>query len=378
MKTSILPKIGDKVRLVFTGEIGEVVRIIDRETVAVRMGSDVIPIFGEHLEIIPPEAPKNLNATHTSTTKGKPPAILTAKTLDKNTAADRLRTLGFNTLPDNLPDKGLRLAMQPFYHPDGLIDYFLLHLINDSGKPIEFSYRLFLDTHDKSVFSLQKIIGGRDTCILNSLQYDDMNESPELQFDFTVLSLHEEDGDILREFERDAKPKARLLRNPPQWVGQINDKAYLIELCPRLPRQSPRTQETPKPDLPAEELHRIVTEKLKTQEQSKQQNSSHRPKVTLNAHLRQVDLHIEKLLPAHKHLSNGEIIQVQLRHFKQQLEEAIRRHEGSMVVIHGLGKGKLKQEIWKLLLEYTEVAHFDNDYDHRFGFGATLIEFGQR
>ncbi|MBK8471414.1 MAG: Smr/MutS family protein [Sphingobacteriales bacterium] len=60
------------------------------------------------------------------------------------------------------------------------------------------------------------------------------------------------------------------------------------------------------------------------------------------------------------------------------MEEAIRRREGIMVVIHGLGKSKLKQEIWKLLLEYTEVAHFDNDYDHRFGFGATLIEFGQR
>ena len=46
-----------------------------------------------------------------------------------------------------------------------------------------------------------------------------------------------------------------------------------------------------------------------------------------------------------------------------------------MIVIHGLGKGKLREEVMRLLREYKEVAHFKNEYHPKYGFGATEISF---
>lgn len=372
-----LPAIGDQVRLIFTDDKGEVMRIIDRETVAVRIGNDIIPVFAEHLEVL--ISPKNdsekmkTNSANDKKISTKPTPV-PPKQLSKEELAKRLKATGLHAEPDSLPDKGLRVAMQPFYRIDGIIDYFLLHLINDTGKPIQFTYRCFLDTDENEVFVLKQTIGGRETCILNALQYDDMNENPELQFDLEVLSLTEDETHIIPKFERDLKPKAKILRNPPTEIGRINGRAYALELCPQLPHKKDHT--SPKvPIVPTQDLVKVI-EKLSDYDKAYSETDGYQTKVAINAQLRTVDLHIEKLVSAYKHLSNSDIINLQLSHFRKQLEEAISRREKNMVVIHGLGKGKLKQEVFKLLLQYSEVKNFNNDYDHRFGFGATLIDLG--
>ncbi len=371
-----LPAVGDQVRLIFTDEKGEVTRIIDRETVAVRIAGDIIPVFAEHLEVITPPKIVHLSQEKTSnnpkTAQKTPPP---PKQFSKEEQAQRLKAAGLHAAPDNLPDRGLRVVMQPFYRTDGIIDYFLLHLLNDSGKPLQFTYRLFLDTHENEVFTLKQSLGGRESCILNDLQYDDMNENPELQFDIEVLSIHDEETYLIRKFERDLKPKPKILRNPPVEIGRINGRGYGLELCPHLPHKTNSTHTPPPSEVLFDKDLQKIAEKLEIYDKTIQQENSYQPKVAINAHLRTTDLHIEKLVTAYKHLSNSDIIQIQMSHFKKQLEEAIQRHEKSMIVIHGLGKGKLKQEVFKLLMQYSEVSNFSNEYDQRFGFGATLIEF---
>jgi dsDNA-specific endonuclease/ATPase MutS2 len=44
-------------------------------------------------------------------------------------------------------------------------------------------------------------------------------------------------------------------------------------------------------------------------------------------------------------------------------------------VIHGLGKGKLKNEIATRLINHPEVKTFKNEYHPKYGFGATEIIF---
>jgi dsDNA-specific endonuclease/ATPase MutS2 len=44
-------------------------------------------------------------------------------------------------------------------------------------------------------------------------------------------------------------------------------------------------------------------------------------------------------------------------------------------VVHGIGKGKLKDEIHEILKTKKEVKSFINKYDSRFGYGATEILF---
>jgi len=45
------------------------------------------------------------------------------------------------------------------------------------------------------------------------------------------------------------------------------------------------------------------------------------------------------------------------------------------MVIHGIGKGKLKKEIPQLVRQFKEVHAVDNRYHSQFGQGATTIQF---
>ena len=59
----------------------------------------------------------------------------------------------------------------------------------------------------------------------------------------------------------------------------------------------------------------------------------------------EVDLHIEKLVPSIKGLSNHEILNIQMDTAKGQLEFAIRNRMQKLVFIHGVGEGVLKSEL---------------------------------
>ena len=74
-----------------------------------------------------------------------------------------------------------------------------------------------------------------------------------------------------------------------------------------------------------------------------------------------------------KHMSNYEIMQVQLKHFQDDLEEAIANRYYKIVFIHGVGNGRLKQEIVSILKGYNREVRFqDGDYK-KYGYGATEV-----
>lgn len=87
--------------------------------------------------------------------------------------------------------------------------------------------------------------------------------------------------------------------------------------------------------------------------------------------LYEADLHIEELIDDTSGMSNGEIITYQLRHFEKCLDEARQRRIKKFIVIHGIGKGKLKGEI-QFLLKQEKIEHFDASYQ-RYGYGATEV-----
>src|SRR5205085_1596839 len=86
-----------------------------------------------------------------------------------------------------------------------------------------------------------------------------------------------------------------------------------------------------------------------------------------------VDLHIEKLVDNWKKLSNLEILAIQLSEFEKWYDLAVAHRQPSLIVIHGVGEGKLRDEIHDILKTKREVKHFINQYDPRFGYGATEI-----
>src|SRR5665647_2171387 len=88
-----------------------------------------------------------------------------------------------------------------------------------------------------------------------------------------------------------------------------------------------------------------------------------------------VDLHIEKLTDNWKGLSNFEILTIQLSNFEKYYNLAIAHRQPNLIVIHGVGTGKLRNEIHEILKTKREVKSFANQYHTNFGFGATEIFF---
>jgi hypothetical protein len=85
----------------------------------------------------------------------------------------------------------------------------------------------------------------------------------------------------------------------------------------------------------------------------------------------EIDLHIEELMDDYSGMSNAQIIQIQLRHFQQALDTAINEHCRKLIVIHGVGNGRLKQEV-RSLLTSSNMRFYDGSYS-KYGFGATEV-----
>jgi hypothetical protein len=88
-----------------------------------------------------------------------------------------------------------------------------------------------------------------------------------------------------------------------------------------------------------------------------------------------VDLHIEKLTDNWKHLSNFDILTIQLKAFEKFYDLAVAHHQPILTIIHGVGTGKLKDEIHDILRLKKEVKSFVNQYHASYGYGATEIYF---
>lgn len=84
-----------------------------------------------------------------------------------------------------------------------------------------------------------------------------------------------------------------------------------------------------------------------------------------------VDLHIEELTDDYNHMSNGEIISLQINHFHKELNSAILNHYYRIIFIHGKGNGVLRSRI-RSELDSMNLKYKDVDTG-RFGFGATEV-----
>lgn len=88
---------------------------------------------------------------------------------------------------------------------------------------------------------------------------------------------------------------------------------------------------------------------------------------------KEVDLHIEELLDNWNGMSNAQLLDVQLKRVQREMDEAIAAHMRRVIFIHGVGNGRLKTEVRKLLSTYKGVRIHDGSFV-RYGFGATEAE----
>jgi dsDNA-specific endonuclease/ATPase MutS2 len=78
------------------------------------------------------------------------------------------------------------------------------------------------------------------------------------------------------------------------------------------------------------------------------------------------------LIDDYKNLSNAEIMQIQLKKFRKEMDHAIKNHYHKIIFIHGVGNGVLRTEILRELRAYTGVRYTDAPFE-KYGFGATEV-----
>ena len=88
------------------------------------------------------------------------------------------------------------------------------------------------------------------------------------------------------------------------------------------------------------------------------------------------DLHIEKLVPHKRGMSNYDILTLQSETAKRHLDFAIRNRIPKIVFIHGVGEGVLKAELDFLLGRYDNISFQDANYQ-KYGQGATEVYIKQ-
>ncbi|MDR0661721.1 MAG: DUF2027 domain-containing protein [Prevotellaceae bacterium] len=119
--------------------------------------------------------------------------------------------------------------------------------------------------------------------------------------------------------------------------------------------------------LSAEEIAKAMKEK-------KPHTASVKGKTPKPIEIEEVDLHIESLVDNHKDLSNGEILEIQLARFQTALELGMHSGTKRMVFIHGVGNGKLKHEILRLLdTQYAGKVRYQDASFKEYGYGATMV-----
>lgn len=88
------------------------------------------------------------------------------------------------------------------------------------------------------------------------------------------------------------------------------------------------------------------------------------------------DLHIEKLVKSTKGMQSFDMLELQIETAQRHIDFAIDKRIPKIVLIHGVGDGRLRAEIEYILRRYENVWFQEANYQ-RYGQGAIEINFKQ-
>jgi hypothetical protein len=94
--------------------------------------------------------------------------------------------------------------------------------------------------------------------------------------------------------------------------------------------------------------------------------------------IEEVDLHIGELVEDMRGLDNAQMLEIQKARFIAAMESGFASKTEKIVFIHGVGNGRLKYEIRRLLdTQYAGLARYYDASFQEYGFGATMVILGR-
>ena len=330
---------GDKIIVLLTGEDGRVVEIMNEKMVMIEVKGVRFPAYMDQVDF----------PYFKMFTEKK-------KELKKKVYADQIRREKDN--PKERTGEGMSLSFIPVFDSDifddDVVEKFKLYLINHDDNAYTFTYNLMIGGAPE--FQLKNTIEPVCDFYLHDVKFEDMSDSPRFDFEF---SLKDPDKKKAPYFESSLKLKAKQLFKKIEEIQLKNEPSFSYSLFDHYPAKQ---QET------TIDLGKLDNAGFRLYEAARIKENMEPPRSV-------VDLHIEKLTDSWKHLTNYEILEMQLKAFEKYYGLALSHYQTTLTVIHGIGEGKLKDEIHHLLKTKAEVKSFVNRYSQLYGYGATEIFF---
>ena len=261
-------------------------------------------------------------------------------------------------VPKQKEGNGVKLSFFPVFDKDifddDVVEKFKIYLVNQNETAYTFIYNLMIG--GESDFQLKNIIEPLSDFYIHDVKFEDLSDSPRFDFEF---ALKEADKKKAPYYESSLKLKAKQLFKKIEEIQLKNEPNFSYMLFENYP-------------------DRLVEEKTDMSRLGKagyRLYDAGRIRQNMEPARSVVDLHIEKLTDSWKHLTNFEILSMQLKAFNKYYDIAVAHYQASLIIIHGVGVGKLRDEIHDILRLKKEVKSFVNQYSHLYGYGATEIYF---
>lgn len=331
-------QIGDKVLVLHSNEEGEVIDIINDKMVMVEVRGVKFPAYIDQIDF----------PYYKRFTEKK----LFPQKKEKKFVEDVKK----ETAPRHKIADGVWLSFLPVMDQDefgdDVVEDLKIHLVNRTDKTYDFIYRL--QFFGKTEFELKNQAHAFSDFYLHDVPFRDMSDSPNFAFEFSLFQPNKEKAD---HYEASLKLKPKQLFNKIEEIKQKGEATFSYRLFEEYP------------DRPVEQpfdMSSLVAKGIKVYN-AKEARQHLPPARTV------VDLHIEKLSDNWESLSNAEILDIQLREFEKWYDLAVAHHQANLIIIHGVGSGRLRNEIHDILRLKKEVKTFVNQYHPSFGYGATEI-----
>jgi len=344
--------IGTKVRLIHTGDEGVIFALLPEEMATILLNDgDKIPVFLDDLESVEDEK-RALSAKtqiKAKVVKGKSPKLPKAP-----------------IWPDPhqqytvLKSQGIQLCFDPHLQPDGIPDRYTVYLVNDTKSDMLFTAQI-----SRKNFKGPQSHGKLEQMTVQEvghLGYDDLNEGSVVLIEGWQVTTAGNGARMFKEIK--LKPK-QFFKNK-KTAPILNKLVHHYVVFANFNISEKKKQE--------EDLQSYTRRQQELQEHIQPAQRFYQSEVNDFASFpNDIDLHIEQLTFKIKGLSNSEIVAIQLRAFDTYLSKAIELGISPVYIIHGLGKGKLKQIIAQKLSANPAIISFKNEYHHKYGWGATEV-----
>ncbi len=330
-------QLGDTILVLHSNEEGKIVDFINKEMILVEVDGVRFPVYLDQIDF-----PYFKRFTE----KRKEP-IKEDKIYIDNIRKEKVQE------SEKIPT-GTWLTFIPVYEKDAfddVIEKFKLYLLNHTPDTYQYRYELTFLGHQE--FEHKGTALPFTDFYLHDVSFEVMNDSPKFSVDFTLIPANKNKAlntEVL------VKIKGKQLFKKIEEMHDKNEPNFSYLLFEKYP---PRIDAVI-PDYNAGGNKYYDVSRVK-------QNLEQAKSV--------IDLHIEKLSDNWRGLSNFEILNIQLNYFEKYYNLAIAHRQPNLIVIHGVGTGKLRTEIHEILKLKREVRSFANQYMASYGFGATEVFF---